>query len=273
LLKKTNLLTMSPKNGSSPYPDSFFTSLEPGTEASASRVVPEVLKIISPTSVIDVGCGLGAWAREFQRHGISDIIGVDGEYVTRSKLVIAPESFLVRDLEQHLAIERKFDLAVCLEVAEHLPDHRGSGLITDLVALAPFVLFSAAIPGQDGTFHVNEQWPDYWQNIFIRHDYVALDCIRSVAWNDDQIAWWYRQNIILYAHAERVKNNPTLQRIAEDQPPTLMRLVHPVLYERVNQRVNQLVHSPSARDLLRSLPGAIVRAGRRRLSERRMSSN
>ncbi len=238
------------------YPDTFYLNNEQGSELSASRVVPELLHVMSPRSVVDVGCGLGTWAFEFRARGISDVVGVDGEYVNRSILKISSELFLTRDLEKPLAIGREFDLAVCVEVAEHLSEGRSDGFVSDLVSLAPAVLFSAAIPNQGGYGHVNEQWPDYWEEKFRRHGYVALDFLRAALWNDEAVAWWYRQNLILYGRESYVAANPMLARIAERRPSAVLRLVHPRLYESLLNKVER----PCLGAVIRSLPSAIKRS-------------
>jgi len=241
------------------YGDGFFALHEQGSDRSAARVVPEVLRLVAPRSVIDVGCGIGFWAAEFEKHGIPDVLGVDGPYVSPERLRIRPERFMVRDLTKPLGIARRFDLAVSLEVAEHLPESCSGQFIGDLCALAPVVLFSAAIPLQAGTFHVNEQWPGYWERIFRKHNYVALDCLRHRVWNDDSVEWWYRQNTILYASAEFVERHSVLGQIAAEQPERVVRMVHPRLYE---EKCNAALH-PGLRTVLRNLPPALMRTVRK----------
>src|SRR5262245_11052980 len=129
-------------------------------------------------SVVDVGCGRGAWLRAFRENGVEVIAGMDGDHIATSKLLIEPLSFRCVDLTKPLRSTEKYDLAVCLEVVEHLPSTAGRSLIASLTSVAPLVLFSAAIPGQRGTGHINEQWPPYWQSIFAGHGYVRLDPIR-----------------------------------------------------------------------------------------------
>ena len=104
-----------------------------------------------------------------------------------------------------------------------MPPERGERFVADLVALAPVVLFSAAIPGQGGTDHINEQWQDYWARLFAKHDYVALDFLRLKFWNDSRIEWWYRQNIILYVRRDRVEADPRFRFLASLQPSDVIR--------------------------------------------------
>ena len=214
------------------YDRQFFEIRQEGSARSASRVVPEVLRILSPRSVVDVGCGTATWLAEFQELGIADVIGVDGDWVDKRMLKIEPRLFIARDLRRPLAIDRTFDLATSLEVAEHLPAERAEQFVGELVRLAPVVLFSAAVPFQGGADHINEQWPGYWARIFAQYAYLALDCLRCRIWNDSEIEWWYRQNLVLYARRDAIEANQRLQRMANDWPSIVLPLIHPDLYLR-----------------------------------------
>ena len=150
------------------YTDEFYQSLREGTCRSARAIVPIVLEFMRPRSVIDVGCGIGIWLSVFEEYGVSDILGVDGDYVNRELLEISAERFMECNLTEPLHINRQFDLVVPLEVAEHLPIESAGTFIDSLTRLGHAILFSAAVPFQGGTHHVNEQWPDYWVRHFRR---------------------------------------------------------------------------------------------------------
>ncbi len=126
------------------------------------------------------------------------------------QLMIPPACFRATDLSRPLRLERRFDLAVCLEVAEHLPESLAERLVSDLVKLAPVVLFSAAIPGQGGTGHLNERFPSYWAEHFRKWDYTPIDCLRSQIWKSDEVDFWYVQNTIVYASMSQLSAFPAL---------------------------------------------------------------
>ncbi len=183
------------------YDQDFFTGHAEGAEDAAALVVPLVLEMLPNLgAVVDIGCGAGHWLASFARGGVRDILGLDGGEIAAT-LAIAPDHFRETDLARPITLPRRFDLAVSLEVAEHLPASRGEGFIADLCALADIVLFSAAIPGQDGTHHINERWPGYWAGLFAAHGYGPHDVIRPRIWTDRRIPFWYRQNVFLYANA------------------------------------------------------------------------
>lgn len=212
------------------YTQTYFERGQAGSARSAFKIVPELIRLISPNSVVDVGCGIGTWARAFQICGIDDVLGIDGPYIPMDLLHINRERFLVADLSQRLNVGRTFDLALTVEVAEHLPASRAETFVSDLVRLATVVAFSAAIPGQGGQNHINEQWPDYWEAYFARFNYVAVDCLRSQFWDDEEVEFWYRQNLVLFVSKDRLGSFAGLS--LDNCRPKLMRLVHPKLYLR-----------------------------------------
>ncbi len=215
------------------YNNIFFKSHQTGSKKSANKIVPLIIESIRPKSIVDVGCGTGDWLSVFQENGISNILGLDGNYVDKHLLAIPDNKFIPTDLEESIVIDRTFDLALSLEVAEHLKPERAQRFIADLVKMAPVIVFSAAIPGQGGTNHLNEQWPNYWGNIFNHYNYVALDYIRKQIWEDEDVEWWYAQNIIVYINRNLV-HNYKLPKVNDIQNNKIMSIVHPRLFSKVN---------------------------------------
>ena len=181
------------------YDAAFYDDIDEMSRTSAAAIVPWIVGALAPTSVIDVGCGRGAWLAAFKGAGVADVLGLDGDYVDRRALHIESEEFQAVDLEAPPSLDREFDLAVSLEVAEHLPPGSADDFVGFLTGLAPRVLFSGAIPGQGGVHHVNEQWPAYWSDRFEAHGYRAVDAVRNRFWNDDRVAFYFAQNMVMYA--------------------------------------------------------------------------
>jgi len=209
-----------------PYTSAYYSAHEQRALVSARAIVPLVLKVVKARSVIDIGCGQGIWLVAFREAGIEDCWGVDGDYVDRQQLKIPADRFLPRDLSQPLALDRKFDLVVSLEVAEHLKKEAADTFIASLVSAGPIVLFSAAAPFQGGVDHFNEQWPGYWAERFAKHGYLPVDFIRRRVWNRPDIAWWYAQNTFLYVERSVLPQYPLLQQEHAASPAALP-LVHP----------------------------------------------
>jgi SAM-dependent methyltransferase len=212
------------------YDDAYFKRLHQHSFQSAKEVVPVVLSLIQPRSIIDVGCGTGAWLSVFREHGITDIYGVDGDYVSNDVQTLDRARFLQRDLSQAFEIDRKADLVICLEVAEHLPPESADTFIGSIVTIAPVILFSAAIPKQGGTGHVNEQWPDYWAARFRAYDFLPIDCIRPRIWSDQRVMVWFRQNILMYVNRDYLAQSPALQIEYERYACMPLSVVHPEMF-------------------------------------------
>lgn len=186
------------------YDDEFYRDRYKQTVYAADTI----LRIVRDeqgggiSSVVDVGCGVGAWLKEAQKVCLADRIqGYDGDYVNRKYLVIPKENFKAYNLESRLP-DKEYDLAISLEVAEHLSKERAESFVDDLCNMSDRVLFSAATVKQGGVGHVNEQRLSYWIKKFRDRGYSAHDIIRPKIWNDKKIPVWYRQNIMLFIKSE-----------------------------------------------------------------------
>lgn len=212
------------------YEPYFYSRRYEWTVQAAARILDLVLPRIPPVcSALDVGCGVGAWLAVLQKKGVSDIVGVDGVWVDDKLLKIPVEKFQRADLSGPLNLERRFDLAICLEVAEHLPPDRAEGFVAELAGAADFILFSAAIPFQGGYGHLNEQWQSYWADLFARRGYAVRDWVRPRLWTDASIPVWYRENLLLFVAERRL---PELVPASDGVPDAAgpLDLVHPEAY-------------------------------------------
>jgi len=213
---------------------SFTYSPDYYNTKSANEVIPIILELLNPKSVVDVGCGIGTWLSVFKNKGVHDVLGIDGDHVDRSVLGqhIDAANFIARDLTKQLHVGRKFDLVMSLEVAEHIPEQFADTFIENLVSLGDYILFSAAIPFQGGDRHVNEQWPSYWQDKFTKRGFKVYDCLREKLWSNEKIEWWYKQNIFL-----AIRDNAEFE---ECESRNLLSLVHPEVYESKVKRLEEI---------------------------------
>jgi hypothetical protein len=186
---------------------------------------------------------------------VGDVLGVEGSWVSAASLRIPTDRVLTHDLNAPLKLENVFDLALSLEVAEHLSPSSADTLVASLVAAAPAVVFSAAIPRQGGTGHINEQWPEYWASKFKAHAYVPVDAIRPRIWLNANIAWYYRQNMMIFVKEDKLASYPRLAgSFREDQP--VLPLVHPDRYLRVAKFSLVPAKDALAERILQRLPWA-----------------
>ncbi len=205
---------------------------------SAKVIVPIVLDFYQPQSVVDVGCGTGEFLSVFREKSIKNIFGIDGPWVNKERLRIPKDCFMHGDLEKPIPIDKKFDLAVSLEVAEHLSQNSAKIFVKTLTDFAPVILFSAAIPFQGGLYHINEQWPEYWVKLFAQKGYVPIDCIRKKIWNNKDVSSWYAQNILLFVKKDYLQKNDKLKKEFEQTEASALAIIHPKQYLLKTRRLN-----------------------------------
>jgi len=135
----------------------------------ATEFVPIVHAKYQPKTVVDVGCGIGLYLAEFYKLGAA-IRGYDFSYDAKANSAIPQKFFELFDLNKPL-VDTKYDLCICSEVGEHLPDASASTLVATICRLSDRVLFTAAHPGQQGSNHINEQPQEYWIQKFLDCSY------------------------------------------------------------------------------------------------------
>jgi hypothetical protein len=159
------------------YGPDVYGTIATTARSSAEVIVPLVRDHLRPQSVVDYGCGTG------------EVSGLDGPWVDRQHLAIPAEDFHVHDLRERFVAGREFDLAVCLEVAGHIPPEHEATFLDSLAALAPVILFSAPIPHQPGVGDGpwNNRWPSYWAERLAERGFVSVDFLRSRVWEDPRV--------------------------------------------------------------------------------------
>jgi hypothetical protein len=170
------------------YGPAFFAGRSHTVAQSATAVVPHLMALLSPRSVVDFGCGQGEWLDAFPVD--VETMGVD---------IAAPErmNFAQLDLTEPIQLGT-FDLVLCLETGEHLPEDSADTLIDTLVRHGDVVVFGAAVPGQEGKGHINCQPHRYWHDKFEARGFETRDVIRPLIENDARVSPWYRSNMFVY---------------------------------------------------------------------------
>lgn len=196
------------------YDEAFYDISDKTTKRAAETILPYVIEWINPRSIIDFGCGEGMWLSIVKKIDPSiDIYGVDGEYISVDELKIDRQYFLPADLTNTLDLRKRFDLAISLEVGEHISKEYADVFIDNITRHADRVLYSAAIPGQGGVHHVNEKWQSYWIKKFTSRGYYVDYSLRNYFWECEAITPWRRQNILFFSkykedfEKKEMKNN------------------------------------------------------------------
>jgi SAM-dependent methyltransferase len=185
-----------------PYDQKFYDDMTRQSVESARIFLQHLFSIWRPRSVIDIGCGQGAWLSVADEFLVDHLIGVDGEWVDEGKLLSPKIDFRSGDLNAPIDIAEFFDLAFSPEVAGHLNPQSSEMFLSSLSRLSGAVFFSAAFTAQPGTNHINTRRHSFWAQVFKSQGFDAFDIFRSMFWNDERVAPCYRQNTFLYVRAD-----------------------------------------------------------------------
>ncbi len=213
------------------YNDEFYKSNIAGMSESAKIVLKFLFNIIRPNSVIDVGCGKGAWLAVAESYGAKKLKGLDGSWIDKKTLLGEAIDFTAVNFEKDLPeLDSKYDLCISLEVAEHISKNNAERFIEYLCSASDCVLFGAAIKKQGGTNHINEQPQTYWIEIFKSNGYDCFDIIRPNIWDNKAVEWWYRQNTFLFIKKD-IKQNINIKKLKSLHDQTIYDIVHPDTFE------------------------------------------
>ncbi|WP_280570269.1 hypothetical protein [Chromohalobacter sp. 296-RDG] len=221
---------------STQYKDQFYEQRDRKTRKSAGEILGTIWPHIDIKNVLDIGCGVGTWLDVANKMGALNATGLEGPWVKNQETYVDKNKITLIDfenLELDLS-EQEIDLTIWLEVAEHLTQEASDDIISKLRHSSQTVLFSAAIPGQGGRGHINEQWQSHWIDCFRRNGYIPYDYLRKIIWTNEDIPFWYRQNIFLFSRTEIESLNDC--KITGEH--RLANLVHPALFERECERID-----------------------------------
>jgi len=187
------------------YDENFYKIIKESSRVSSERIIPLVKNTLNEDirSVVDFGCGTGIWLKEWEKNGATLIkvfetgenqndLAISNELISRVDLNFLPKNTL----------GEKYDLAMTLEVAEHLPETSAKNFIDAICTYSDKILFSGAIPHQGGIGHINEKFPSYWEKFFNANGFICYDVIRGQIWYDPIISIWYIQNTLLFIKGE-----------------------------------------------------------------------
>lgn len=174
-------------------------TMDKPSDGSEKRMLEVLHQFASPTSMVDFGCGLGRFLHLSKSMGVTEVLGLDIPEVDVKDRLIAKQEFMPADFRNPISLDKRYDLALSVEVAEHLPLESAEVFVDSLTKASDLVMFGAAVPYQGGMGHVNENWLEFWSLLFAAKDYSAFDVFRPALWRDPSVKYFYKQNTILYA--------------------------------------------------------------------------
>lgn len=196
---------------------------------SAKEFLSYLFDSYKPKSMVDFGCGAGPWLTVAYELGVKDLLGIDGEWIEGKQLNADKINYKLVDLEQPIRLEQEFDLAISLEVAEHLSEKRAKSFVADICAASNMIMFGAAIKGQGGVNHINEQWQSYWVDLFKQNNYICIDFFRSKFWDSQIVSSSYIQNTFLFISNE---DKDKLNIFRSEESNTIYNVCHPKTFDR-----------------------------------------
>lgn len=197
------------------YSDAFYANQVNGSIRSAHYFLQHLFSYFRPESIVDFGAGVGAWLATARQLGVPEVVALEGEWVRDQSKVDENVPYFYVNLDQPIRLTKRFDLAMSVEVAEHLSEGRAKGFVEDLTLASDVVMFGAAMQDQGGTNHINEQDQSYWINLFLERNYQVVDFFRAPFWRNTEIEPWYIQNTFLFIRrgcsvADKVPQFPLL---------------------------------------------------------------
>lgn len=215
------------------YDEKFYEKQIDGSYRSAVIYAQHLSTIFVPMSVADLGCGRGAWLKAFGQIGSRKLVGFDGRWNSQNQMIDQNITYIPTDLNEPLNYSKDpFDLAISLEVAEHLDNMSSAIFIQNLTSLSDVVLFGAAYKNQGGVDHINEQTHTYWAKLFIQNGFFPYDIFRPLVWGNVDVKFWYQQNTFLYVKRSS-KINQVLWEVGYKPISNIefMNCIHPRLLE------------------------------------------
>ena len=234
------------------YDEKFYKFIEQ-IKKDEEIIIPLMIRWISPKSIVDFGCGEGTWLEEALHYDCyMDVLGLDGDYVSKERLKILEDKFKAVDLREPISLNKKFDLAISTEVAEHIEEEFVDVYLDNITKASDQILFSAAIPGQGGTHHVNEQWQSYWIERFENRGFYCDYSVRNYFWNEDAISDWRKQNLLFFSKKKQnIAPSKEIRDVVHPREMERMRMeieskldfyiFNPVLYTNLDQMIAKLI--------------------------------
>lgn len=217
-----------------------------------TTIVESIISAYNPKRIIDFGCGTGDLAKAFASQGVV-VEAIDGysnpDFSNYNNIRFTKVD--LNDIEATNAylkqFDIKFDLAISIEVAEHLNPDISLSFINWLTTSADVIIFSAAVHSQDGDGHINCRSRSDWYNMLKHNSFIIADTLRQHFKLNHNLGLWHKLNIIDYLHkdsafAKKIVINDLVERLIAAESFAASQCFHYV--KQTSQRQNLLNLQP-----------------------------
>ncbi len=193
------------------YNKDFFLSNQKEGLKIAEWFISLLQDIFEFQSLIDLGCATGHYLFYALKEGVSDVLGVEGSPAAFSNLLVDKKYIIQHDLRKPLNLNRKYDIALSIEVAEHIDKKYSDVYLKSMCDCSDLIIFTAATPNQGGKCHVNEQPHKWWIEKFKKHsfrfDKKMTDLLRRKIKENAEagkfIVFWLEPNIMVFCRESK----------------------------------------------------------------------
>lgn len=206
LLRRVSDATIGSATHDEIYDASYYAFVDGYAKAAAPVMARGLVEELKPRTLVDVGCGSGAFLREVQALGVT-CIGIENSEHAIATCRSRGLDVRHADLRDSKLEFGKHDLATSFEVAEHLPESLADAYVRLLCSLSAQVAITAAPPGQGGINHINEQPQAYWVAKFAAHGFELqpeIGDVLSKRWRAENVAYWYADNLMVFRNTARI---------------------------------------------------------------------
>src|SRR3989344_6257034 len=126
---------------------------------------------------------------------------MDGSVAALRNSAIDKNKFKIQDLTQPFVLSKRYDCALCFEVAEHIPTDKSEILVRNITQASDLIIFTSAHEGQGGHDHINEQPPQFWIDIFTKNNFRFIEDdtqrLKSLLSERGALSWM-AENILVF---------------------------------------------------------------------------
>jgi len=158
------------------------------------QLLKTIIEVRKPTSLLDIGAGVGWYCEAAVRLGVQKVIGIE-----KTPDIHQMEVFpvIVSDAAITKLDYGTIDVVLCLEVAQCIAPERVNGLVENCCRNSNFIVWSSAQPGQACPTGINLQPIQYWIEKFSKYGFI-IDLEATEKLRLSAKVEWLKANICVF---------------------------------------------------------------------------